>query len=231
MALITWPAGQQVSGSAGGTTFSHNRFGPYMRNRSIPVNPNTDRQVAVRNAVNNLTIAWQNTLTEAQRGQWAAYAANVPWTNKLGQSVFLTALNMYVRSNVVRLQAAMAQVDPGPAIFNLGDTEASLGCTASEATQVATITFDDTKPWASEDGAGQAFYAGLPKNASVKFFNGPWRWCGVALGDSIAPVTSPYLPAWPFPFQDGQRLWLRSRITRADGRLSEFAQLNFLAAA
>lgn len=231
MALIVWPAGQQVSGSAGGTTYSHNRFGAYMRNRSVPVNPNTDRQVIVRNAVNALTIAWQNTLTEAQRGQWAAYAANVPWINKLGQSVFLTALNMYVRSNVVRVQSGLVRVDPGPGIFNLGDAETNLGCTASEATQTASITFDDTAPWASEDGAGQVFYGGLPKNASIKFFNGPWRWIGVSAGDSGTPPTSPEAVIWPFQFQDGQRLWLRSRITRADGRLSEFAQVNFLAAA
>jgi hypothetical protein len=37
--------------------------------------------------------------------------------------------------------------------------------------------------------------------------------------------------AGAFPFAEGQRLWVRSRITRGDGRLSEFAEINFLAIA
>ena len=39
-----------ASGSLSGVTYSHNRGGAYTRNRSIPVNPNTVQQQAVRNA-------------------------------------------------------------------------------------------------------------------------------------------------------------------------------------
>ena len=53
---VVLPEGQQRSGSIGGATWSHNSSGAYIRARSIPVNPNTDRQNAVRVAVRNLAI-------------------------------------------------------------------------------------------------------------------------------------------------------------------------------
>lgn len=231
MALIVLAGGEQRSGSAGGITYSRNRFGAYMRNRAVPVNPNTDRQVVVRNFVRSLSIAWENTLSQADRDKWETYATNIVWQNKLGQSVLLTGLNHYIRSNVPRLQAGMSQVNSAPSIFNLGTAELALGCTASEATQQASAAFDNSAGWATEDGAAELFYAGIPRNAAIKFFGGPWRLLGSALGDSIGAPATPAVFDWAWPFGDGQRLWLRTRITRADGRLSEFARVNFLAAA
>lgn len=231
MALILYPEGQQRSGSTGATVYSRNRYGAYIRARSMPVNPNTDRQVAVRNLVRALSIAWENTLTQAQRNEWNTYAANVAWQNHLGQTIALTGLNHYIRSNVPREQAGMARVDKGPAIFNLATAELALACTATEAAQTASVSFDNTAVWATEDGAAEIFYGGLPQNGSINFFGGPWRLIGPALGDSGGAPATPAVINWPFPFAEGQRLWIRSRITRADGRLSQFAQVNFLAAA
>lgn len=231
MALVVLPEGQQRSGSIGGTVWSHNRSGAYIRNRSVPVNPNTDRQVAVRNIVRALTIAWANTLSQAQRDAWDLYAANVDWINSLGQSINLTGLNHYVRSNTPRLQTAQARIDPAPVIFNLATAELALSVTASEATQQLTVSYDDTAAWNSEDGAAQFFSQGLPQNGAIKFFNGPWRIFAAIAGNSGAPSVSPLVVFGNFPFAQGQRLWVRSRISRADGRLSEFAQFNFLAGA
>jgi hypothetical protein len=229
MAVVVHPEGTQVSGSIGGTTFSHNRFGSYKRNRSIPVNPNTDRQVAIRNAIRSLTIAWANTLTPAQREAWEVYASNVVWKNKLGQNVWLTGLNHYVRSNTQLVALGFGRIDDAPGIMDLAAAELSLGCSASEATQQLTITFDDTATWATEVGAYQHFFVGLPKGGAIKFFGGPYRYVTSVAG--VTPAVSPKLATCPFPFVEGNRLWLRSRIMRADGRLSEFAQLNFLSAA
>jgi hypothetical protein len=229
MALVVLPEGTQISGSAGGTTWSHNRSGAYKRNRSVPVNPNTERQVAIRNAIRALTIAWANTLTQAQRNGWDAYAANVVWKNKLGQDITLTGLNHYVRSNTQSVALGFARIDDAPVIFDLATAELNLGCTASEATQQLSITFDDTATWASEAGAFQHFFLGIPKNAAVTFFGGPYKYVVSVAG--VSPAVSPKLATSPWPIAEGQRLWLRSRILRADGRLSEFALVNFLCAA
>lgn len=231
MALIRYGEGQQRSGSMGATVYSRNRSGAYIRARTVPVNPNTDRQIQMRNIVRLLTIAWQNALTALQREAWEVYAHNVTWLNHLGDSIKLTGLNHFMRSNSPRLQNGVARVDDAPTIFNLATADQILAATASHATQQATIVYEDLADWASEDGAAEFFYGGLPQNASINFFGGPFRLIGVVLGDSITPPTSPLLATWPWPFAEANRLWLRSRISRADGRLSEFAQVNFLALA
>lgn len=233
MALIRFPEGQQRSGSSGGTVFSHNRYGAYIRPRTVPVNPNTDRQVAVRNFVQTLTIAWADTLTQVQRNGWDLYASLVDWQNKFGDTVHLTGLNHFVRSNVCRLQIGLARRDDMPEEPYLAAPELSLTCTASEATQNATIGYDHTKSWASETGGFEAFYAGKPVGAAIKFFNGPWRLVDAQFGQDSPngePSGSHEVP-WPWPILEGHRLWIRSRIGRSDGRLSEFARINFLCAA
>ncbi len=229
MALIRFAEGQQRSGSVGATVYSHNRFGQYIRARSVPVNPNTDRQVAIRNAVRALTLLWANTLTQVQRDAWELYGDNVPWQNRFGDMVNLTGLNHYIRSNTQMVALGFARQDTAPGIFNLAAAELALGCTASEATQILTFTFDDTQPWATEVGAFQHFFVGTPQNAAIGFFGGPFRYVVSVAG--ITPAVSPLPATSPFPFAAGQRIWVQSRIMRADGRLSELARVNFLAAA
>lgn len=229
MALVVLPEGQQRSGKQGGIVWSRNRSGAYVRNRAVPVNPNTDRQVAVRNAVRSITIAWDTILTQAQRDAWSVYAANVTWKNKLGQDIHLTGLNHFVRSNTPRVQHGLPRVDAAPVIFDLATAELELAATASEATQDLTVAFSTVPPWATEQDAWQFFAMGLPQNGSIKFFGGPFRHLGIIHGGD--PAVSPMVAPAAFPFAENQRVWVRSRISRADGRLSEFAQVNFLCAA
>ncbi len=230
MALIRFAEGQQRSGSIGATVYSHNRSGAYIRARSIPVNPNTARQVAVRNIVRSLSIAWQTVLTQAERDAWNVYAANVDWTNHLGDSIILTGLNHYIRCNTPRLQIGATRIDAAPVIFTLATAELALAVTASALTQDLTVGYDDTAAWANEDGGFQAVYSGLPQNDGIAFFKAPFRLAGSITGGVIPPV-SPEVMASPFPFAEGNRIWVRTRVMRADGRLSEFAEVNFLGGA
>lgn len=226
---IVYQEGQQRSGRLGATIASHNRFGAYYRAGSIPVNPNTDRQVAVRNAVRTLAIGWQNDLSQAQRDAWEVYAANVGWFTKLGVAVKLTGANHYARCNVARLVSTIPSVDAAPNIMNIGVAEKALAVTASEATQQLTINGDLTMAWVGEADAWCFVYMGLPQNASIKFFGGPFRLVTAIPG--AGPPPWPCVASAPFPFAEGNRIWVRTRIARGDGRLSDFAQINFLAAA
>jgi len=186
--------------------------------------------VAIRNFVQNLTIAWGAVLTQNQRDGWDLYASLVDWQNKFGDTVHLTGLNHFIRSNVPRLQIGLARRDDMPEEPYLAAAEQALGCSASEATQNATTAYDQTAAWATEAGGFQVFYAGIPQGGSIKFFNGPWRLLDAQFGQD-APNGEPsgsHIVPWPWPIVEGHRLWLRSRIGRADGRLSEFAQINFL---
>ncbi|GAH13494.1 unnamed protein product, partial [marine sediment metagenome] len=49
MSLVKYGGGiVQMSGSIAGNTFARNRYGNYVRARTKPINPNSDRQVVVR---------------------------------------------------------------------------------------------------------------------------------------------------------------------------------------
>lgn len=209
----------QASGSVGGITYAHNQGGLYQRARSIPVNPQTPEQVAVRDAMSQISTAWVETLTPAQRAAWRTYAQNVPLIDSLGDPINVGPIAMYNRSNISRLQASLARVDDAPTIFDLGEFTGPT-VTASAATGDLTVTFTEADDWVIEDGASLLVYSSRQQNAAVSFFKGPYRFAGQVAGDSGTPPTSPATIASPFAIAEGNRIWVKFRVTRADGRLS-----------
>lgn len=220
--------GGSASGSIASSTYSHNRFGQYVRNRTTPVNPQSAAQVEVRAALAQLTTRWAQTLTQAQRDAWDLYGSNVTMKNKLGQDILLTGFNHYLRSNVILVIGGQAPVDAGPVLFELPDQDPTLAIAGSEATQQITVTYDDTLGWANETGAFMWFFQGIPQNAQRTFFGGPWRAMGGVSGVTGAPPPSPAVVAVTFAIAQGERQWLYARIGRADGRLSQRFQANVL---
>lgn len=74
----------ELSGTAGSTTASRNRFGPYLRTRTIGMNPNTASQVAQRNSFSASTRAWK-ALTAGQRAAWSSAASFIVLYDSLGR--------------------------------------------------------------------------------------------------------------------------------------------------
>lgn len=223
MALVKYGGGiTGISGSIGGQTHARNRFGNYIRQRTKPVNPNTALQQAVRNAIIGLTGRWSSTLTAPQRGQWNAYAQAIAWQNKLGETVKLTGFNMYIRSNAAIDAAGGVTVDDGPAILSLPDGDPVFEIAISEATQLVSVTFDDTLEWLDEDGGWMLVSVGTPVNVTRNFFDGPWRIAGAIEGDSTTPPTTPATLPAPFAYQENQLVYGKARIIREDGRVSQF---------
>lgn len=211
---------QQASGSLGGVTYSHNRGGMYTRQRSIPTNPNSPQQQAVRAIFGSLSILWQSTLTSAQRSAWTDYAAVISWLNALGDGITLTGQQMYVRCNTPRIQAGLARVDDGPTVGNLGDyTNPSFAY--DSANSEMDVTFDNTDSWANEDDSAMLIYTSRQRAPTINFFKGPYQLAGIIAGDSVTPPTSPAAIAAPFVCAAGNRCFARAIVTRADGRLSE----------
>ena len=54
----------------------------------------------------------------------------------------------------------------------------------------------------------------------VNSFDGPWRYAGTILGNSITPPTTPAAISVPFPVVEGQRIWVKAYIMKPDGRQS-----------
>lgn len=208
------------SGSSAGTTWSHNRYGQYVRNRSTPVNPNSLLQQAIRDAFAAMSNRFSAILTDLQRAEWKAYAEAVPVINSFGDPIILTANAMYVRCNAIRIQAGLDPVDDGPAILLGGESPTNVVLTAVEAAQALSFAFTNTDDWAGEVGGALICYTGIPKSPTVNFYNGPYRLAKVVLGAVVPPV-SPSAGVSPYAIQTGQRLFGYCRAVRADGRISE----------
>lgn len=223
MALIKFgPAIAGISGKIGGVVFSHNRYGAYMRNLTTPVNPNTNRQSNARARVSLLASRWNEVLTTAQRTAWNDYASQVTVKNKVGDDVYTTGFNHYIRSNSAILACGGTIVDAAPVTLLLPETDPTFAIAGSEATQLLTITFDDTADMYDEDGAYLSIQLGLPKNTEVNYFGGPWRWAAAIEGDSVTPPSTGATIAVPFAIAEDQKLFCQARIIRADGRVSNF---------
>lgn len=215
----------QASGSLRSSTYSHNRFGAYIRNRAIPTNPQSSRQSTVRTLLQVLTNRWGSTLTTGERAQWTTYGSNVGVVNRLGETIYLTGLNHYVRSNLPRVVAGLDIVDAGPVVFALPETDETVAYSFTADDQKISVAFDDTMDWADLDGAALLIYCGIPVNPTINFFNGPFRFADSIDGDGVSPPSSPTEIDSPFTFQTAQLVYCRARISLDDGRLSSFFRL------
>lgn len=219
-----------MSGSMGGCVASHNRAGAYFRRRTVPTDPASTRQMAIRNIVSALSAAWLGTLTLAQREAWATYAANTPMTDTLGQTFFLTGQQAYIKCNTPRLQAMLARIDAAPTVFNNGEAVTlintnGLNNTVNFDPPNFTLTCQFQAPLSGP--ATLLIYNGRLLNPTNKFFKGPYQYVGLAdLADNATSVTvaldqsdaaewkSEYVPV------EGYTEGWRLRITFDDGRLS-----------
>jgi len=207
------------SGSVGGCVFSRNRYGKYVRNRSIPVNSQTAQQQTVRNLFGVYASRWTSTLTAAQRTAWNTYAANVGVVGPLGETQFLTGLNWYIACNTFRLQVGLATVDAAPTTFSLATfTPPPVPIVADDSSNNITVPYANTDPWATAVGGALAAYVSLPMSPSINFYKGPYRFAGVALG-AVVPPTSPITIAQT-TMVTGQLMALQLRACLADGRIS-----------
>ncbi len=84
-----------MSGSIGGSTASHNRYGPYFRTRAIPVTSTTVEALAAKARFANASSDWGD-LTDGQRLSWGEYAAANPIVDSLGMTQTLSANAAFV---------------------------------------------------------------------------------------------------------------------------------------
>lgn len=227
-----------MSGSIGAKTASHNKGGAYFRTKSTPTNPNTTRQQAIRSAFGSLVNAWQNTLTVANRAAWEAYAAAVSMTDKLGQEIYLSGQNHFIRSNTPRLQAGLAAVTAGPTVFNTGESVTSIELVTDGDSGVLGVNDGETG-YSCKANFGAALteagylllYISPALPSSYTFYKGPYQLVTAIAVESTdsdcdnevaftAALNANGNPA------DGNTIGARFRITFDDGRLSQ--PFNFL---
>ncbi len=97
MGLIQYGAAlAKISGRVAGNVFAHNKGGAYMRRFSVPTNPSTTRQQAVRSSFGQAASGWK-LLTQLQRDAWGAWAQTHPVINRLGAALTLSGIGAYVQ--------------------------------------------------------------------------------------------------------------------------------------
>lgn len=95
-----------MRGRMGAVVFSSNGAGFYASPLKTPIQPNTDRQSATRNAFSRLVKSW-NLLSIAERAAWTAYAAQVDnaRTDWFGDVYYPNARAQFISINTTRLLA------------------------------------------------------------------------------------------------------------------------------
>lgn len=108
----------EIRGKIAATVFTKNASGNSIRNRSTPINPRSSKQVLRRQILSALSASWRG-LTQPQRDAWNASAPNFPQQDSLGQTVFLTGSQLYVRcnANLILIGAAQIVNPPAPIAF------------------------------------------------------------------------------------------------------------------
>lgn len=212
-----------ASGKLNGVVASHNRGGPYFRSMYTGVQPDPSaEQVINRDAFAQAMALWRSGTTPATREAWKQYSLSYPRPNRIGVHRPAGAIGEFVRANTPRFQAvgalavSLAAVTTPPAVGTAADPIP----TTTLAVATLTITFPTTSAWRAESGAALLVYTSEAQWTTINFFSTPYTLRAALLGNTGTPLSSPQTVVLPFTPTADQRVFVRLRITRADGSLS-----------
>lgn len=136
----------EARGSINGATFSRNSSGAYIRSRVKPVNPNTPAQSQARALFATLSTNFKS-LTQADIQTWESARPNFPQVDKLGQTIELTAQQLYMKFNRNLQATSSIGIDVAPAPTSV--PAPALGTVTVDATQFS-VAFTPDPLGASE---------------------------------------------------------------------------------
>jgi len=103
----------EARGKVSGNVFSKNKGGAIVRNRVTPINRRSTSQQNQRQQLAALAASWRG-LTDAQRAGWNAASPNFPQSDNLGQTIFLSGEQLYIRCNLNLLLIGESQIVDAP---------------------------------------------------------------------------------------------------------------------
>lgn len=204
-----------LRGSAADKTASRNAHGQYVYDRVTPYDPNSIRQQGVRNTIRQHSGDWRDFLTPADRDGWNLYAAHTPVGNHLKSKKYLTGYQHYMRRLIVTHRAGLNPVFTPPVPWGLPPFK-PLGFKIVNGFNVISVTWDNSDDWASELGSWAFISATVGYSRFIWSFKPPVAYKGKVPGSASPPTTVPL----GYTAQALDHTFVRSRIIRADGRLS-----------
>ena len=172
--------GNPSSGSEAALTYSRNRFGQYVRSRSIPVNPKSTQQGTVRARLAANASAWRG-LTDLQRAGWLSLGGQMSRTDALGQSYTLNGFQAYCSCNNNNVAAGNAVVSAAPALIT---PDACLTVTPTATAATFSVAFTPTPPAAGQ----RVFVYCSPQRSAGRAFEGDLRLVFVSAAAAASPA-------------------------------------------
>lgn len=169
----------EASGSVAGTTYSRNKNGSYIRNKSVPVNRNTLAQQAARAIFSGVSSGWKG-LSPDQRASFENQIMNYPYVDSLGQTKYYTASQLYKSLNNSLMQLGLPGVNllgapiPMKSVIN---TEVITIQAGAGTMRINTMSFSDGTNDTVPEGFTLAVYATdvkgngftSPKNSDFRY--------------------------------------------------------------
>ena len=186
MALILYgPTVAQARGKLGGTVFSRNAAGDYMRLKVSPVQPRTSKQLSARAAATHCAQYWRDTMTSTMRDSWNVYASLTPLPRRLGCPKPRSGIAMFIRYNSLFARLNLALLTTAP--HTPGEAEmAVLTLTGSVAQGVQCTDLDPTIVAGDLVTVGQSPGA---MSQARNFYGGPFTRNSVIDTQPPAPIT------------------------------------------
>ena len=210
MALIK-PIHGEMKGSIGGNTWQGGRFGQVVRQRTKPVNPNSDPQAFRRLVVAQLNTVWK-IIDQSTKEMWDEYAQNTPISNKFGDEALLTGRQMFIRiAGFIVGSGTTAPSEPPPTPGHATNPNATLQANTTDGLEL--IDFDVS---GVATDIIQVQIAGPFANSRQKH-KGPWRSTSYLNSLSLDPAL--LLPSSEMSI--GQVYFCAIRRADTDGRLSQ----------
>lgn len=170
--IVTGGGISQIVGSHAGTTFARNKGGPYMKRKAHGTNPRSQRQLAHRTVVGQLSKLYTHTLTEPERIAWRTFASTFPVINRLGNVTFLSAQQMFCKLNAPLVANSLAASTSPPVTTAVG-TPTTLTVTAVPDPG-GSLTVNLATTGSSVDDFAQ-FWISPPMNPGRAFFSSQLR--------------------------------------------------------
>lgn len=212
-----------VSGSQGNTVFSHNRYGAYIRERTVPTKATSVYANAQKAIFTNASKFWGN-LPQATRLQWKTWCQTNPIVDRLGDKRILTGAAALTKLNAVILTAGGTPITeppttPAPAGLESASATYDIGAGNFQVTFAPTPLEADEELW---------IWAAVTNSPGVSYVENLYKLCF----QGAAATTSPASPQSGIEARFGtlvvgQQVFLKLQvINRATGLTSGFTPLN-----
>lgn len=204
------PSLGEISGKIAANVFSHNTGATYIRAKSVPVNRNSVRQQAARNALAWVSAQWAG-LSDNQRAIWKQWAGMHPVIDRLGNSIVLSGQGAYCQLNARLRNLGVAKISDPPAVgMSANITITSIALTGPLA---AVLTFTSS-PLPAGVRAELLLTAGSPAGRDPNMRSARWA------AASGAAATSPVTLTSCVPFTSGAIVNTWVRLTDQFGQSS-----------